>query len=345
MSTLTITRPDDWHIHFRDGAALSRTVNDAARWARRAVVMPNLVPPVRTVAEAHDYRERLLGALTANHRDFNPLMTLYLTDETCSEEIARAAQSNHVYGVKLYPAGATTNSAAGVNDLKALYPTLEAMEKHDVPLLIHGEVTYHDVDIFDRERLFIEQHLAALVQHFPHLRVVFEHITTADAVDFVTNARDGVAATITAHHLLYNRNDMLVGGVRPHYFCLPILKRNTHQVALRQAATSGNPRFFLGTDSAPHARSEKESPCGCAGCYTAHAALEMYAEVFEDEGALDKLEGFASHFGPDFYRLARNTDTITLEREPHRVVDSLTLGDESLTPLRAGETLRWRIRI
>ena len=343
MKTLTITRPDDWHIHFRDGTALPRTANDAARWAHRAIVMPNLVPPVRTVSDAHRYRERILAALTPENAGFDPLMTLYLTDQTPADEIAQAAESAHVHGVKLYPAGATTNSSEGVNDLEALYPTIEAMEKYDVPLLIHGEVTTSHVDIFDRERLFIEQHLASLVDRFPGLRVVFEHITTADAVAFVVGAREGVAATITAHHLMFNRNDMLVGGVRPHYFCLPILKRNIHQEALRKVATSGNPRFFLGTDSAPHARSEKESPCGCAGCYTAHAAIEMYAEVFEDEGALEQLEGFASHYGPDFYRLPRNTDTITLVQEPNPVSGTLSLGTATLIPLRAGETLRWRI--
>lgn len=342
MKSITLTRPDDWHVHLRDGAALPRTVNDIARWAGRAIVMPNLVPPVLTVADALAYRERIMAALDDDLGHFEPLMTLYLTDGTTADEIARAAESPFVHGVKLYPAGATTNSAAGVNDLASLYPTLEAMEKHDLPLLVHGEVTDREVDIYDREKLFIEQHLEPLVEHFPGLRVVFEHITTADAVSFVVGAREGVAATITAHHLLYNRNDMLVGGVRPHYFCLPILKRNVHQTALRKVATSGNNRFFLGTDSAPHVKSAKESACGCAGCYTGYGALEMYAEVFEAEGALEQLESFASHHGPDFYRLPRNTDTVTLVQQDQTVPLEMTMGDDRLVPLRAGETLRWQ---
>lgn len=343
MKSLTIPRPDDWHIHLRDGPSLQLTVNDAARWARRAIVMPNLVPPVRTVQDALAYRERILAALDPALTGFDPLMTLYLTDATHTDEIAQAAATPEVHAVKLYPAGATTNSSAGVTDLKALYPILAAMEKHDLPLLIHGEVTSPEIDIFDREKVFIDQHLIPIVQSFPGLRVVLEHITTADAVSFVINAREGVAATITAHHLLYNRNDMLVGGIRPHYYCLPILKRNVHQQALRRAAISGNQRFFLGTDSAPHAQGDKESACGCAGCYTAHAAIELYAEVFEDEGALGQLQGFASEHGPDFYRLPRNTDTVTLIQEEHRVPESLHMGDGRLIPLRAGDTLRWRL--
>lgn len=343
MKTLSIIRPDDWHIHLRDGEALPLTVNDVARWAQRAIVMPNLVPPVRTVAEALAYRDRINAARVSDNTHFAPLMTLYLTHETGVEEIERAAMNPHVHAIKLYPAGATTNSAAGVNDLEALYPTLAAMEKHDVPLLIHGEVTDSHIDIFDREKVFIDRHLAPLVEHFPKLRVVLEHITTADAVSFVVNARPGVAATITAHHLLYNRNDMLVGGIKPHYFCLPILKRNIHQEALRKAATSGNSRFFLGTDSAPHSRADKESACGCAGCYTAHGAIELYAEVFEDEGALDQLEGFASCHGPDFYGLARNTSHITLVQELNQVPDTFDMGKNVLVPLRAGSQLRWRL--
>jgi dihydroorotase len=343
MNSLTITQPDDWHIHLRDGAALERTVNDVARWARRAVVMPNLVPPIKTVADAEAYRARIMDALQGDTHGFEPLMTLYLTNETTPTEIERAAASSIVHAVKLYPAGATTNSAAGVNDLEALYPTLAAMEQHNIPLLVHGEVTQAEVDIFDREKQFIDAHLAPLTQRFPALRVVFEHITTADAVDFVTSARAGVAATITPQHLLYNRNDMLVGGIRPHYFCLPILKRNTHQLALRAAATSGNPRFFLGTDSAPHAQHAKESSCGCAGCYSGNAALEMYAEVFEEEQALDKLEGFASFYGADFYGLPRNTDNITLVQQPMTLPNTLPMGSDPLIPLRAGETLRWQI--
>ena len=343
MKSITLTKPDDWHVHLRDGSALPRTANDIARWAGRAIVMPNLVPPVTTVAAAEAYRSRIQSALTEEHAGFDPLMTLYLTDSTTAEEVARAAESPAVHGIKLYPAGATTNSAAGVNDLSALYPVLEAMERHDVPLLVHGEVTDSHVDIFDREKAFIDAHLAPLVDRFSSLRVVFEHITTADATAFVISAREGVAATITAHHLLFNRNDMLVGGIRPHLFCLPVLKRDRHQMALRKAATSGNPRFFLGTDSAPHSRDAKQSACGCAGCYTGHAALELYAETFEAEGALDRLEGFASFFGADFYRLPRNSDTITLTQAETRVAETLAMGDEPLIPLRAGETLRWTL--
>ncbi len=344
MKRITITKPDDWHVHLRDGSALPRTVNDIARWAQRAIVMPNLVPPVTTVAAAEAYRERIMAALGPEQGYFDPLMTLYLTDGTPKDEIARVAESPQVQGVKLYPAGATTNSDAGVNDLSALYPVLEAMESHGVPLLVHGEVTHPDVDIFDRESAFIDQHLEPLVRRFEGLPVVFEHITTADAVAFVVGAREGVAATITAHHLLYNRNDMFAGGIRPHFYCLPVLKRDRHQVALRKAATSGNPRFFLGTDSAPHARSAKESSCGCAGCYTGHAAMELYAETFEAEGALDQLEGFASHFGADFYGLPRNESTITLVQSLNRVPESLALGDQdSVIPIRAGDMLRWEL--
>jgi dihydroorotase len=343
MKRLTLTRPDDWHIHLRDGDALPMTANDAARWARRAIVMPNLVPPVRTVADAAAYRQRILDALTPENASFEPLMTLYLTDETSADDIAEAAASDFVHAVKLYPAGATTNSQAGVSDLSSLYPTFEAMQQHDLPLLIHGEVTDSEIDIFDREKVFIDRHLIPIAETFPSLRIVFEHITTADAVSFVVGARAGVAATITAHHLLYNRNHMLAGGIRPHYYCLPILKRNIHQEALRRAATSGNPRFFLGTDSAPHPREAKESPCGCAGCYTAHAALELYAEVFEEEGALNRFEAFASHHGPDFYRLPRNTDTVTLEQIEQKVPEQLAYGDGTLAPLRAGEALRWTL--
>ncbi len=342
MTSLTLTRPDDWHIHLRDGAALARTVNDVARWAGRAIVMPNLVPAISTVDMALAYRDRILAALEPEQRHFSPLMTLYLTDKTTAEEVALAAKAPDVHGIKLYPAGATTHSAAGVTDLAALYPVIAAMETHDVPLLVHGEVTTSSVDIFDREKAFIDQHLAPLVSQFPRLRVVFEHITTKDAVDFVTEARDGVAATITAHHLMFNRNHMLVGGIRPHYFCLPILKRDVHQQALRAAATSGNPRFFLGTDSAPHSQADKESACGCAGCYTAPHAMALYAEVFEQEGRLAALERFASHAGADFYRLPRNNDTITLAKTPIDVEAVLSLGDRSVVPLRAGETLTWQ---
>jgi len=343
VTTLTLRRPDDWHVHLRDGDALPRTCRDMARYMGRAIVMPNLTPPVTTVALAEAYHARIEAAMAELPRRFEPLMTLYLTDGTGSDEIRRAAQSPIVHGVKLYPAGATTNSAAGVAALDALYPVLEAMEAADLPLLVHGEVTDADIDIFDRERVFIDRHLAPIVERFPGLRVVLEHITTADSVAFVSEARDGVAATITAHHLLLNRNDMLVGGIRPHYYCLPILKRARHQEALRAAATGGNPRFFLGTDSAPHSRAAKESPCGCAGVYTAHAALELYAEVFDSLGALERLEGFASLHGPAFYGLPVNEDTITLTRGELAVPPSLPLGDDELIPLRAGETLSWRV--
>jgi len=343
VTELSLLRPDDWHVHLRDDSALAHTCADMARYFGRAIVMPNLTPPVTTVAAASAYRERILAAMADLPRRFEPLMTLYLTDATDAGEIRRAADSDFVHAVKLYPAGATTNSEAGVAELDALYPTLEAMQDADLPLLIHGEVTDHSVDIFDREKVFIERHLAPIVQRFPGLRVVLEHITTADAVDFVSSAPGNVAATITAHHLLLNRNDMLVGGIRPHYYCLPVLKRNTHQEALLRAATSGSPRFFLGTDSAPHATGRKETACGCAGCYTAHAALELYAEAFDAAGALDRLEGFASHFGADFYRLPRNTDRITLRKAAWTVPTQLPLADTHLTPLRAGEAVQWQV--
>lgn len=343
MNELTITRPDDWHVHLRDGAALKHTCAHMARYFGRVIVMPNLSPPAATVADAGAYRDRILAAMDGLPRRFEPLMTLYLTDRTDAAEIERAAACDFVHAVKLYPAGATTNSAAGVAELDALYPTLAAMEKADLPLLIHGEVTDGEIDIFDREKVFIDRHLAPIVKRFPGLRVVLEHITTADAVQFVREAGDTVAATITVHHLLYNRNDMLVGGIRPHYYCLPILKRNSHQAALLEAATSGSPKFFLGTDSAPHATHTKETTCGCAGVYTAHAAIELYAEVFQAQGALDRLEAFASHFGPDFYHLPRNNDTITLQNTAWKVPAHYALGESSLTPLRAGESVAWRV--
>ncbi len=343
VTELTITRPDDWHAHLRDGAALEHTCADLARYFGRVIVMPNLSPPATTVAEAAAYRERILAAMAPLARSFEPLMTLYLTDHTDPAEIQLAATSDFVHAVKLYPAGATTNSAAGVARLEGLYGTLAAMEEADLPLLVHGEVTDSDIDIFDREKVFIDRHLAPIAQRFPALRIVLEHITTRDAVDFVTQASSRVAATITAHHLLLNRNDMLAGGIRPHYYCLPILKRNTHQQALLAAAASGNPKFFLGTDSAPHTTGNKETDCGCAGVYTAHAAIELYAEVFEQLGALDALENFACHYGPDFYRLPRNTDTITLRKAPWQVPAQLPLGRDVLTPLRAGESIGWRV--
>jgi len=343
VTELTITRPDDWHVHLRDGDALPHTCADMARYFQRAIVMPNLTPPARTVAETATYRDRILAAMPDLPRRFEPLMTLYLTDQTDAAEIQLAAAAEYVHAVKLYPAGATTNSDAGVAKLDSLFPVLAAMEEVDLPLLIHGEVTDHDIDIFDREKVFIDRHLAPIAERFPGLRIVLEHITTRDAVEFVREAPDNVAATITAHHLLFNRNDMLVGGIRPHYYCLPILKRNIHQNELREAASSGDPKFFLGTDSAPHSTASKETSCGCAGVYTAHAAIELYAEIFEDLGALDKLEGFASLFGPDFYRLPRNTDTITLRKESWQVPAQLPLGDKTLTPLRAGEKISWRV--
>ena len=342
IDRLTLLRPDDWHIHLRDGALLPRTVADAARTFARAIIMPNLVPPVRNAVEADQYRQRILSARPTDSA-FQPLMVLYLTDQTSAADIHNAIQSGFVHAAKLYPAGATTNSDSGVTRLEAIYPALEAMSEVGMPLLVHGEVTHSDVDIFDREKRFIDDQLLGLVNRFPNLKVVLEHITTVDAADFVRSASDKVAATITAHHLLYNRNHMLAGGIRPHFYCLPILKRNTHQDALLDAATSGSAKFFLGTDSAPHAQNAKETSCGCAGCYTAYAAIELYAEAFEQRNALDKLEGFASHFGADFYQLPRNQDTITLVREPWTAPVSLAFGEQQLVPLRAGEILNWRV--
>lgn len=342
LQTLTLTRPDDWHIHLRDGAALTRTVGDAAGQFARAIVMPNLVPPVMNAEQALDYQARILAARPAGSQ-FEPLMVLYLTDNTDPAEITRAKAAG-VKACKLYPAGATTNSASGVTDLNKIYPVLEAMQKEGMHFLLHGEVTDSAIDIFDREKVFLDRTFSQVVRDFPALKMVLEHITTADAAEFVAAAPTNVAATITAHHLLYNRNHMLAGGIRPHYYCLPILKRGTHQQALIKAATSGSPKFFLGTDSAPHTKDKKEAACGCAGSYTAFAAIELYAEAFEDAGALDKLEGFASHFGPDFYNLPRNTDTITLLKQDWQVPDSLIMGDQPLVPLRAGETLRWKLQ-
>ena len=340
---LTLLRPDDWHIHLRDGAVLQHTVRDVARTFARAIIMPNLVPPVRNANEASAYRERILAARPAGSR-FEPLMVLYLTDNTSPEDVRAAKASGFVHAAKLYPAGATTNSDSGVTSIDNIFPVLEAMAEVGLPLLVHGEVTRAEVDVFDREKRFIDEHLTRVVERFPPLKVVFEHITTGDAAAFVKAAPANVGATITAHHLLYNRNHMLVGGIRPHFYCLPILKRNTHQDALLDAATSGNPKFFLGTDSAPHAKHVKEAACGCAGCYTAHAAIELYAEAFEQRNALDKLEGFASCHGPDFYGLPRNTDRITLVREDWVGPTELPLGEQVVIPLRAGEKLRWRLQ-
>lgn len=337
---ITIIRPDDWHIHLRDGAALQQTVKDAAKQFARAIVMPNLVPPIRNAQQAREYQQRILDALP-NNNQFKPLMTIYLTDNTTVEDIKLAKSSGIVYAAKLYPAGATTNSASGVTSLEAIYPVLECMAEQQLPLLLHGEITRPEIDIFDREKYFIDEQLSKLATRFPTLKIVLEHITTKDAVEYVMQATNNIAATITAHHLLYNRNHMLVGGIRPHYYCLPILKRNIHQQALIAAATSGNPKFFLGTDSAPHATHTKEASCGCAGCYTAYAAIELYAEAFDQANALDKLENFASCFGPNFYNLPINNETITLKRNEWTVPHSLPFGDKQVTPLRAGETIHW----
>ena len=342
LNTLTITRPDDWHLHLRDGAALKAVLPDTARQFARAIVMPNLRPPITTTALAIAYRQRILDVLPKG-MNFEPLMTLYMTDNTTVEEIALAKASGIVHGVKLYPAGATTNSDSGVTNLGHCVKALEAMEKLGMPLLAHAEVTDSDVDVFDREKVFIERNMIPLLNKFPALKTVFEHITTKDAADFVTEAPNNVAATITAHHLLMNRNDMFKGGIQPHHYCLPILKREEHRVALVKAATSGNAKFFLGTDSAPHAKNTKEAACGCAGIYTAHTAIELYAEAFENANALEKLEGFSSFYGADFYGLPRNTTKITLEKARWLVPNELPLGDDSLVPLRAGQQISWKL--
>jgi len=340
---LTITRPDDWHLHLRDGEALTAVLPHTARQFGRAIVMPNLKPPVTTVDQASAYRDRILAALPTGMA-FEPLMTLYLTDNTPASEVAKAAASGFVKAVKLYPAGATTNSDAGLTDIAKAYDTLAEMERVGLPLLVHGEVTDQSVDLFDREKVFIDTVLLPLTQRFPKLRVVMEHITTKDAAEFVASTPANVGATITAHHLLYNRNAIFQGGVRPHWYCLPVLKRETHREALVAAAISGNPKFFLGTDSAPHAKMTKEAACGCAGCYTAYAAIELYAEAFEQAGALDKLEGFASFHGPDWYGLPRNADKVTLAKENWTVpAEYPYLATDSIVPLRAGETLSWKM--
>jgi dihydroorotase len=339
---LEIIRPDDWHLHLRDESLMRSVLPDTARQFARAIVMPNLKPPVTTTAQALSYRERILAAIPKGI-SFEPLMTLYLTDNTSANEIKTARQSGMIHAVKLYPAGATTNSDAGVTDIRKTYAALAEMQRCGIPLLAHGEVTDPAVDIFDREAVFIDRVLQPLLKDMPELRVVFEHITTQDAVQFVRAAPDNVAATITAHHLLYNRNAMLVGGIRPHYYCVPVLKREGHRMALVKAATSGNPKFFLGTDSAPHAQHAKENACGCAGCYTAHTALELYAEAFEQAGALDKLEGFASFFGADYYGLPRNRETVTLRKQEWQAPVTLTFGDQQLVPLRAGEAMKWKL--
>jgi dihydroorotase len=337
---ITLARPDDWHAHFRDGEAMASVVGATARQFARAIAMPNLKPPVTTTEQARGYRDRILEAL--GKPGFEPLMTLYLTDNTPAAEIERAAASGLVKAVKYYPAGATTNSDSGVTDLRKCDAVFEAMAAARMPLLVHGEVTDADVDLFDREAVFVERSLGPLVKRFPKLKVVVEHATTQEAVAFVERAGDNVAATLTAHHLLMNRNAIFSGGINPHHYCLPVLKREPHRRALVKAATSGNPKFFLGTDTAPHSRAAKESCCGSAGMYTAHAALELYAEAFDAAGALERLEGFASHFGADFYGLPRNKGTVTLERAEWSVPESYPLGAETVVPLRAGQKLRWR---
>jgi len=339
---LTITIPDDWHLHLRDGEHMQAVLADTVRRFARAIVMPNLRPPVTTTTAALAYRDRILAALPAGTR-FEPLMTLYLTDNTSPEEIGRAKASGAVHAVKYYPAGATTNSDSGVTDLARCYGVFDQMAAHGMPLLVHGEVTDPAVDIFDREQVFLDRMLAPLISRFPSLKVVVEHITTREAAKFVREAGANIAATITAHHLLLNRNAIFAGGVRPHLYCLPIIKREAHREALIAAAANGSRKFFLGTDSAPHARHTKETSCGCAGIYTAHAGIELYAEAFEDAGALDKLEAFASRHGAEFYGLPCNDTTITLEKSAMEVPGELVFGGETLVPLRAGETVRWRI--
>jgi len=341
MQTLTLTRPDDWHVHLRDGDALQTVVPHTAAQFARAIVMPNLKPPVTNTAMALAYKQRILAALPAD-LEFEPLMTLYLTDDMSADEIHRAHEAG-VAAVKLYPAGATTNSSAGVTDIRHTHATLDAMQRVGMPLLVHGEVTDAEVDLFDREAVFIDRHLQPLRRDFPALKIVFEHITTLEAAQYVAQAGAFTAATITAHHLLYNRNAIFLGGVRPHYYCLPVLKREVHRQALLQAATSGSDRFFLGTDSAPHPAHLKEHASGCAGCYTALSALELYAEAFDSVGALSQLEGFASVHGPAFYGFPRNTGTVTLQRQSWTLPESVSLGDASLKPLRGGEELHWQL--
>ncbi len=342
MNKLTLTRPDDWHLHLRDGDALKAVLPDTARRFARAIVMPNLRPPVTNVQLATEYRQRILSALP-NGAQFDPLMTLYLTDNTSVKDVEEAKTSGFVKAFKLYPAGATTNSDSGVTSLDKCASALSAMESLGVPLLVHAEVTDADVDVFDRERVFIDRHMKSLLAKYPKLKIVFEHITTKDAAEFVMSAPANVAATITPHHLLMNRNAMFTGGIRPHHYCLPVLKREEHRLALVNAAISGSPKFFLGTDSAPHAKSAKEAACGCAGMYSAHAGIELYAEAFEAVGALDKLEAFASFYGADFYGLPRNQDQITLIKESWTVPESIAFAGDVLVPLRADQTVAWKL--
>lgn len=343
MTALTLTRPDDWHLHLRDGALLNQVAQFSARQFARALVMPNLKPPICRVHEALQYRSRIQSVLPKDVC-FEPYFSLYLTETSSGDIVQQASKCPHVLGFKLYPAGATTHSEAGVTQLERIYPILEALERCDLVLQVHGEVTDSTVDIYDRERVFIERELIPLTERFPALRIVLEHVTTREGVDFVRSSADTIAATITAHHLLYNRNDLLAGCVRPHYYCLPVLKRETHRQALLQAAISGNPKFFLGTDSAPHQRHDKESACGCAGCFTAPAALELYAEAFESMGAMEKLQGFASEFGADFYRLPKNSETITLRRQEWQLPESYREGKTEIVPLRAGQRISWQIQ-
>ncbi len=342
MKKITLIQPDDWHLHVRNGEILNTVIQHTANQFARAIIMPNLNPPVLTVDQALSYRDEILQALPADTA-FNPLMTLYLTADLTAEEVKKAADCEFVHAIKLYPAGATTNSDSGVSDLKGIYPILEVMQQVDLPLLIHGEVTNPDCDIFDRERVFIENSLTDIAEKFPALRIVVEHVTTEEAVNFVLNGSEKIAATITPQHLMFNRNAILAGGIRPHYYCLPVIKREKHRQALLKAATSGNPKFFLGTDSAPHLSHLKESSCGCAGCYSAYGAIELYTEIFEQAGALDKLEGFASLHGPDFYQLPRNNKTISLQKQNWTVPDSYNVGKHTITPLKAGENLSWKL--
>ncbi len=342
QQNITLTKPDDWHLHVRTGSMLRSVIGFTAAQFARAIIMPNLTPPVTTVDQALNYRREILSALEPD-TSFQPLMTLYLTENTTLSEIAKAAACDHVFAFKLYPAGATTNSASGVNNIATIFPLLEQMQNLDMPLLIHGEVTSPEIDIFDREKVFIDTHLSQITAAFPELRIVLEHITTRDGVEFVTAGNDFIAATITPQHLMFNRNAILVGGIKPHHYCLPVIKRETHRLALLAAATSGNPKFFLGTDSAPHLQHAKESACGCAGCFSAHAAIELYAEVFEQAGALDKLNAFAAYFGADFYRLPRNSDTITLKKQHWLVPSAYDVDSEKLIPLQAGQDISWKL--
>ena len=343
MTRINLIKPDDWHLHLRSGEAMKSVVGMSAAQMGRAIIMPNLSPPVKSVLQAQTYRKEIMKALPTTS-NFNPLMVLYLTDNTDAKEITAATAAPEVYATKLYPAGATTNSDDGVTNITNIYPVLEAMQKEEVPLLVHGEVTDPEVDVFDRESVFIEKILDKVIKDFPGLKIVFEHITTKDAVDYVLGCKNNIAATITPHHLLANRNHMLVGGIKPHYYCLPVLKRqNPDQKALLKAATSGNPKFFLGTDSAPHGREKKESACGCAGIFSAHAAIELYAEAFDGEGAIEMLEGFASIFGPNFYGLSHNQEKITLEKSPWKVPDHYNFAGSKATPFFAGAELSWRL--